>query len=399
MELTPITILDVDPPTAISFTQSDTNCAAGTSDVQLAVTSTNPIVRYEIISPSYVDNGGNDTFDDISTNTAFLFRVTDDQGCTYEDSFTPAVISSIRARVKSGGDFNVCTGVSDGDGTFIIDGFANNYTYNINGGAESGAQNNLEVDINGLAAGSYTITVTDVDTGCQDTATITIQEPATPLSLTGTVTDMSCDNGNIGRVVANAAGGWGNYEYALEYPSGTVIGPKSGTTFGSLTETGTYTLTVTDVEGCTDTFTFALSPVDAPVIDFDATASDLCYEPTLGATLGVQVTTNGTAGAPYEFRINGGAWQASPVFTGLAPGNYTIEVRDGNNCRDTETFTINPQLRVTASLNTEIPCGGAPGAIDVSVTGGYLTGAGPKQYEVSSDNGVFFWCADGFDLK
>ncbi|RNC89628.1 MAG: transporter [Allomuricauda sp.] len=390
LELTPITILDVDPPTAISFAQSDTNCAAGTSDVQLTVTSTNPIVRYEIISPAYVDNGGNDTFDDINTNTAFLFRVTDDQGCIYEDSFTPAVISSIRARVKSGGDFNVCTGASDGDGTFIIDGFANNYTYNINGGAESGAQNNLEVDLNGLAAGNYTITVTDVDTGCQDTATITIQEPATPLSLTGTVTDMSCDNGNIGRVVANAAGGWGNYEYALEYPSGTVIGPKSGTTFGSLTETGTYTLTVTDVEGCTDTFAFALTPVDAPVIDFDATASDLCYEPTLGATLGVQVTTNGTAGAPYEFRINGGAWQASPVFTGLAPGNYTIEVRDGNNCRDTETFTINPQLRVTASLNTEIPCGGAPGAIDVSVTGGYLTGAGPKQYEVSSDNGVSF---------
>lgn len=393
LELTPITILDVDPPTAIAFAQSDTNCAAGTSDVQLTATSTNPIVRYEILSPAYIDNGGNDTFDDINTNTAYQFRVTDDQGCTYTDSFTPAVISSIRARVKSGGDFNVCTGATDGDGTYIIDGFANDYTYNINGGAESGVQNNLEVNLPPSGAGNYTITVTDVDTGCQDTATITIQEPATPLSLTGNVTDMTCDNGNIGRVVANASGGWGNYEYTLEYPSSTVIGPKSGTTFGGLTEAGSYTLTVEDAEGCTDTFTFSLTPLDAPILDYDATASDVCYVPATGATLGVQVTTDGTAGAPYEYRVNGGSWQASPVFTGLAPGNYTIEVRDGNNCRDDVSLSINPQLRVTAALNTEIPCGGAPGAIDVSVTGGYLTGAGPKQYEVSSDNGVSFGAA------
>lgn len=390
LELPSITIEDVDPPSNISFIQSDTNCTAGTSDVQLTVTSTNPIVRYEILNPSYIDNGGSDTFDDITTNTAYQFRVTDNQGCTYTDSFTPIITSSIRARVKSGGDFNICAGGNDGDGTFIIDGFTNNYTYNIDGGAESGAQNNLEVDINNLTAGNYTITVTDVDTGCQDTATLTIQEPTTPLDLTGTVTDMSCDNGNIGRVVANATGGWGNYQYTLAYPLGSTVGPKSGPTFGSLTEAGDYTLTVEDAEGCTDTFTFTLTPTAAPVIDYDATVSNVCYVPSTGATLGVQVTTNSTAGAPYEFRVNGGTWQASPIFTGLAPGNYTIEVRDGSNCSDTVTLIVNPQLRVTASLNTEIPCGGAPGSIDVNVTGGYLTGAGTKQYEVSSDNGTTF---------
>jgi hypothetical protein len=251
-------------------------------------TSTNPIVRYEIISPAYFDNGANDTFNDINVNTAFEFRVTDDQGCTYTDSFTPAVISSIRTRVKSGGDLNVCTGASDGDGTFIIDGFANNYTYNIDGGAESAPQSDLEVDLNSLAAGSYTITVTDVDTGCQDSTTLTVQEPVTPLTLTGNVTAMSCANGNIGRVIANATGGWGSYNYTITYPLGTVIGPQSGVTFGGLTETGTYTLNVEDAEGCTDTFVFDLTQLDAPDIDYDATASDLCFEPVGGATLGVQ---------------------------------------------------------------------------------------------------------------
>ncbi|WP_350290910.1 T9SS type B sorting domain-containing protein [uncultured Croceitalea sp.] len=390
LELTPITILDIDPPTAIAFAQNDINCAAGTSDVQLTATSTNPIVRFEIISPAYFDNAGNDTFNDINVNTAYEFRVTDDQGCTYTDSFTPAVISSIRARVKSGGDLNVCTGASDGDGTFIIDGFANNYTYNIDGGAESAPQNNLEVDLNGLAAGNYVITVTDVDTGCQDTETLTVQEPASPLTLLGNVTAMSCANSNIGRVIANATGGWGGYNYTLTYPLGTVIGPQSGVTFGGLTETGTYTLDVEDAEGCTDTFTFDLTPLDAPVLDYDATASDLCYEPVGGATLGAQIITDGTAGTPYEYRVNGGAWQPSPVFSGLSPGNYTIEVRDTNNCGDTVSLTVNPQLRVAASLVTEIPCGGGDGIIQVDVNGGYTTGAGPKQYEVSSDNGVTF---------
>ena len=390
LELTPITILDVDPPTALAFTQSDINCTAGTTDIQLTATSTNPIVRYEIINPSSIDNGANDTFNDINVNTAYEFRITDDQGCTFTANFTPAIISSIRARVQSGGDLNVCTGAADGNGTFIIDGFANNYTFNIDGGTESAPQSDLEVDLNGLAAGNYTITVTDVDTGCQDSTTLTIQEPVTPLDLTGNVTPMSCANGNIGRVIANATGGWGNYNYTLTYPLGTVVGPQSGVTFGGLTEAGTYILDVEDAEGCTDVFTFDLTPLDAPVIDFDATASNLCFEPVGGATLGVQVTTDSTLGAPYEYRINGGPWLANPVFSGLSPGNYSIEVRDGNNCTDSVSLTVNPQLRVITSLVSEIPCGGGDGSIQVQVNGGYTAGAGTQQFEVSSDNGVTF---------
>ncbi|BFP39553.1 T9SS type B sorting domain-containing protein [Flavobacteriaceae bacterium GF1] len=393
-DFTAITIADVDPPTDITFVQSNTNCAANTSDVQLIPTANASIDRYEIISPITVDNNTNDTFVGLTNNVNHVFRITDSNGCTYEESFTPAVISSIRARVKSGGDLRVCTNASDGNGTFIIDGFANNYTFNIDGGVESGPQNDREVDINSLNAGNYTITVTDVDTGCQDTATLTVEEPASQIDIIGNITPMSCANSNIGRVQANASGGFGGYTYTLEYPSGFISGPKTGRTFGNLTEPSTpanpYILTVEDSEGCTDTFEFQLTPVDAPVLGYDATASDLCYVPGTGATLGVQVTTDGTAGAPYEYRINGGSWGPSPVFSGLSPGNHIIEVRDGNNCTDNVSLTVNPQLRVTASLNTEIPCGGAPGSIDVSVTGGYTSGPGSKQYEVSADNGITF---------
>ncbi|WP_150452427.1 T9SS type B sorting domain-containing protein [Arenibacter lacus] len=392
LELPPITINDIDPPTAIAFNQSNVNCSLGTADVQLTVTSNFAIAKYEVISPGPImDNGTNDVFTGLDTSTAYQFRVTDVNGCTYTSSFTPANISSIRARVKSGGDTQVCTGASDGTGSYLIDGFANSYSYNINGGPESAPQSGNEVALPPSAAGTYVITVTDLDTGCTDTASITISEPSSPLSLTAAVTAMSCANNNRGRVVANASGGWGSYSYTLIPPLGAVVGPTSNRTFGNLSQEGSYTLEVTDAEGCVETFTFSLSAITPPTITLDAAASDLCYVPGTGAVLAVNSTAGSAPSASHQYRINGlTSWQASPVFTGVAPGNYTIEVTDANNCSAQENITVNPRLRVTTSIETEIPCGGLPGEVRVRVSGGYRTGAGSKVYEISSDNGVSF---------
>ncbi|MFD0798556.1 T9SS type B sorting domain-containing protein [Maribacter chungangensis] len=388
LELTPINILPADPPTNLDFAQSNVNCAAGTSDVQLTPTGNAAIVNYSIISPIAFDNGASDTFVGLSTSTSYIFQITDANNCTYTEGFSPAVISSVRARVKSGGDLRVCNGATDGTGTFIIDGFANNYTYQINGGPVVGPQNDTEVDLPLSGAGTYTITVTDADTGCTDTASFDIQQAAV-LDLSGSnVTAMSCANGNVGRVRANTTGGWGGNRYTLTLPSGATIGPNSGRTFNNLTLAGTYNLLVEDAEGCTDTFTFNLNPIDAPVLSLDNAASDFCYVPATGATAVVSSTAGTAALGTHEYRINGGTLQPTGTFTNLTPGNYTIEVVDGNNCSDTIAITIAPQLRVNTSLITEIPCGGAPGQIQVQVTGGYASGTGT--YEVSSDNGATF---------
>lgn len=391
LELTPITINNVDPPTAIAFAQSNINCAAGTADVELTVTGNFPIARYEVIGPGPgIDNGTDPIFTGLNTSTAYQFRVTDVNGCTYTNSFTPANISSIRARVKSGGDTQVCIGASDGTGTFIIDGFANNFTYNINGGTESTPQSVSEVILPPSGSGTYIITVTDTDTGCTDTASISIMEPSAPLAFTAVVTDMSCSNNNRGRVVATTTGGWGGNRYTLTPPTGPAVGPTSNRTFGNLAQAGAYTLSVTDSEGCTATFSFNLSPIDAPSIALDPAASDYCYVAGTGATLGVSSTAGTAPLSSHEYRINGGTWQSSPLFTGVAPGNYTVEVRDANGCNSSVSTRINPSLRVTTSIENEIPCGGLPGQIRVRVSGGYRTGPGIKQYEVSSDNGVSF---------
>ncbi|MBM1106726.1 T9SS type B sorting domain-containing protein [Aurantibacter crassamenti] len=393
LELTPITILDVDPPTDIDFVSSDSNCTSNTVDVQIVPTSSALITNYSIISPASEahDNFGNDTFDDLDASQSYIFQITDANNCTYTEGYSPNIISSIRARVKSGGDLKVCTGATDGTGTFLIDGFANNYTYNINGGAESGPQNDSEVVLPPSGAGIYTITITDDDTGCTDTASFEIEEPTNAIALTGNVTAMTCANGNLGRVVAQATGGWGSNRYELAYPDGTTTaGPKAGTVFSNLGQTGTYTLTVEDVEGCSATFDFDLTSLDAPTLAFDAAGSDLCFVAGTGATIVVNSTAGTAALGTHQYRINGGALQGSATFTNLSPGNHTIEVVDGNNCSDNINITVNPQLRVNTSITGEIPCGGADGQITVEVTGGYLTNATPKSYEVSSDNGTTF---------
>lgn len=392
LELTPIPIFNVDPPTDIDFVQSNVNCAAGTSDVTLNATSNASIATYEVLSPTPgFDSDGDNTNNSItglSTSTSYIFQITDVNGCTYTEGFSPVVVSSVRARVQSGGDLRVCNGASDGTGTFLIDGFATTYTYQINGGTVQGPQNDAEVDLPLSGVGTYTITVTDFDTGCTDTASFDIQEAAILDISTSDVTLMSCANGNTGRVRANAVGGWGAYRYTLTPPSGPVQGPQSGRTFNNLTIAGTYTLSVADAEGCTDTFTFDLDPVDAPVLSLDNAASDFCYVPATGATAVVNSTAGSAPIGTHQYRINGGTLQPTGTFTNLTPGNYTVEVVDGNNCSDTISITIEQQLRVNTSIVSEIPCGGALGQIQVEVTGGYASGTGI--YEVSSDNGATF---------
>ena len=386
LELTAIEILRTDPPTNIDFIQSNANCGLNSVDVQLVPTSNFSISSFEIISPSPVSNGGNATFVGLVNNTSYRFRITDSNGCSYEESFTPSITSSIRARVRSGGDLRVCPGDTDGNITFLIDGFANSYSYAVSPGGFSGsAQSNNEVPITGLGAGSYTITITDDDTGCTSTASATVAGPTNPLALTANVTAMSCQNNNVGRVEAQATGGFGSFRYELVVPTTptpTTQGPRTSRFFGNLTLAGTYTLRVIDAEGCTTEQTFDLTPVSAPSIALDA--ADYCFAPGNPA----QVTVSSTAGsAPlssHQYRINGGALQATGVFNNLVPGTYTIQVVDGNNCRSELQVRIPPQIQINLDLIAEIPCGG-DGEMGINIIGGDVSDVTNTSYTIFRD--------------
>ncbi|WP_149277061.1 T9SS type B sorting domain-containing protein [Pareuzebyella sediminis] len=398
--LAPITISEPIPPTAINFVQDNLDCATGTSRVSIDVQPASfSVAQYEIVSSNPAITlpapQASNVFSGLPLDTSYQFEITDTDGCVYSASFTTGGFSSIRARVKSGGDRRVCPSATDGNGAFLVDGFVTDYDYTItllpSTPIASGTNSSdLEIPITNIGAGTYEITVTDNDTNCTSTASFDVEEAATPLSITPTVTDMSCQNNNIGRVRANATGGFGGYRYELQWPSppGTLQGPKTGRTFGNLTAEGIYTLTVTDSEGCTATTTFTLTAVSAPSISFDA--ADYCYSSTNDAEITVSSTAGSAALATHQYRINGGALQTPTVagthtFTNLVPGNYTIEVVDGNGClAQTTTIRIPPQIQVNIDAVREIPCGG-DGEMEITVSGGDVSNLAATSYTIFKD--------------
>ncbi|UII75311.1 T9SS type B sorting domain-containing protein [Flagellimonas sp. HMM57] len=385
--LAPIVFNSLNKPTDLSFTISSLDCITTTATVGLSVTGGTGPYTYEIIAPSgsAVNNGTNSDFSGLGLGT-YTFRVTDNEGCSYDENYAITDISSIGV-VAQQTRVVTCVGDSDGEGRFLVDGFNTTYSYSIDGGAVQTAQSSGIIPITGLTAGNYVISVTDEDTNCTDTATLVIEEPAVAFAISSLdVTDMSCQNGNIGSVRVNTVGGWGGNRYTLTQPDATTRGPKNGRVFSNLSQDGTYQVSVTDANGCTVTDSFTLTELEAPTLTLDLGASDFCYDNFTAATLVVNATL-GTA--PYQYRINGGPLGASSTFAGLTPGTYTIEVVDANDCRDTVTATIEPQVTALATTIQELDCAGPPGQIRVNISNGYTTSGDYDIYEVQINGGGY----------
>ncbi|WGK65882.1 T9SS type B sorting domain-containing protein [Croceiramulus getboli] len=394
VETAPLTIDPLNPPTDITFSATAISCPALTSDVTLSVTDGDPAFNYEIIAPAaaVTNNGSNATFSGLPIGS-YTFRVTDSRGCTYDENYTINDITYIQADPQSVTNVT-CVGDTDGAVTFAISGFTT-YDYTITGPASftsSGAgQSTNTVTETGLAAGTYQITVTDNTTNCTDTASLTVEEPAAPFAIDDIeINPITCASPGFdpGSVTISVSGGWGGYSYILTYPDASTAGPQNNGTFNNLTLDGTYTIEVTDANGCVISQNFVMDPATPPVLAL--AVNDFCYDAATGLEITASITSGGTA--PFQYRIQQGAgpfsaYQTNNVFSGLAAGTYTVEVIDSRNCTATQTITVAPTLTAAAALTKDFDCSASPDAvIDVTVSGGYPI----YTYEVSDDGGVTY---------
>ncbi|NJO25838.1 MAG: hypothetical protein HC867_08895 [Bacteroidia bacterium] len=101
------------------------------------------------------------------------------------------------------------------------------------------------------------------------------------------------------------------------------------------------------------------------------------------------ITVNVPAGvgtAPYQYSLNGGPFQSSNIFTGLAAGNYNVLVQDPNGCNSALTVPI----AITGSINVGTPVVTNPscsGVANGSITVNPLNGAAPYQYNLNNGPG------------
>ncbi len=195
---------------------------------------------------------------------------------------------------------------------------------------------------NGLAAGNYTVFYRESN-GCVGSLSISVSEP-TPLTASSAFVPVICNGQNNGIITISSGGGISPYEYSID--GGTVW--QSNNIFN--VAAGSYTITIRDANNCITTQTVSVTePVALNATSANSPAS--CDGGNDGI---IDVTaTGGNTG--YEYSIDGGTnWQSSNIFN-VAPGNFTITVRDNLGCTTSfpttvllgSNFTMTPQTDPT----------------------------------------------------
>jgi len=182
-----------------------------------------------------------------------------------------------------------------------------------------------------LAAGTYTVTVSDVN-AVTSTVSVTITQPSAALAVAITSqTNVIAFGASTGAVTLSGTGGTGPYQYKIG--TGTL---QSSPTFTGLTA-GTYVVTIQDANSVTSTVSVTITQPSAALA---VTISSQTNVTANGGALG-SVTLSATGGTgPYQYKIGTGALQSSPTFSGLAAGTYTITVTDANGVTSTVTVTV-----------------------------------------------------------
>lgn len=252
-----------------------------------------------------------------------------------------------------------CNGGATGSISVSVSGGTPGYTYNWDGGVTT--QNR-----SGLAGGTYNLTVTD-SRGCTATTSVVVAG-ATAITLTPTATPASCFGTATGAISLAVSGGSGSYTYL--WNDGTTTQNRTGIA------AGTYAVTVTDANACTQTATgiTVTQPAAALAITF-APTNVACN----GASTG-SITANVTGGTmPYTYDWTGTpAGDGTATISSLAAGTYAVTVTDNKGCTAVGSVTITQPfpLRIN-SLVTDPTCpptAAAPvnsdGAINLTVSGG-----------------------------
>ncbi len=248
-----------------------------------------------------------------------------------------------------------CNGGSNGSATLNAAGGIAPYNYSWAPSGGTGAT------ATGLAAGVYTVTVTDA-ISCSTTKTYTITQPTALVVNAVSQTNIACNGGSNGAASVSASGGTTAYSY--NWTPGNPTGDGTASVTG-LTA-GTWSCTVTDANLCTRTQTFNITQPTAI-----STSSSVTNVSCNGGSNGVaSVSPSGGAGGyTYSWAPSGGT---AATATGLAAGSYTCTVTDANSCTKTQVATITqPTAISTSSSVTNVSCnGGSNGVASVSPSGG-----------------------------
>jgi hypothetical protein len=268
-----------------------------------------------------------------ATNLAagdYSLTIADAAGCTEVVNVSISQPEPLVATINSQTD-PTCANEASGTVSIDVSGGSGNYTYTWSDQTlpATGDQSNL-------LAGDYSLTITD-EQGCTVVQSFTLTAPpAIEISLAGS-TVPTCEGDSDGQLSITASSGVGPYTFLWNDPAAQT------TAQASELAAGTYTVTVTDANNCSQAFTTELA--DAPAISLEATtvtAPD-CADVDNGS-----ITVLAT-GVPGDFTYNWSNGATGPQLTDLAGGDYLVTATSPDGC--TVDLTVNLPAGTTLDLN------------------------------------------------
>ena len=307
----------------------------------------------------------------------YSLTVTDSKGCTKVSSVM-VVIDTTKSTTCSNPPTvaiqsvtnTLCFGSNTGSAVIMAQGGTPPYSYSWSpiGGNTSTLSN--------ASAGTYTVSVID-SKGCSANTSVSISQSAMiAISLSTTNATSGCNGG----ITATVAGG--TSPYLFHWSNDSLTGPSDNGLCPS-----TYTLTVTDANGCSSSSNFSITSTT------DTTKSNPCANSTLLITTNTMNPTSGCNGgitatvtggkSPYVYHWNNDSI-STPSQNKLCPGTYTLTVTDANGCnaiataalmKDSVNTSSNPcnnnPIKLNAQVTNVTTATVCNGAITDSVMGGY----------------------------
>jgi gliding motility-associated-like protein len=291
--------------------------------------------------------------------------INDTGNCPYTNSYTITEPDDIIITIDSENDIT-CFGNANGSINISVSGGTGNFSYSWTKDTTPFSNNE---DISNLNPGTYVVSVTDANNCGPKTETFTISQPQILTANLVNQTSVDCYGAATGAITINVTGGTPNeistgvfeYNFSWTGPNGFISTNQNLSNIVA----GTYNVSITDSQGCTDNLTVIISESTEIIISYTTTPIT-CY----GANDASFSTTITGGNPPYQFQWNNLSTALNQ--NNLSAGTYIITVRDNLGCVKTQSIVIPeaPIFTVNPIVNN-ISCYGANnGSINLNLTGG-----------------------------
>ncbi|MDD2637147.1 MAG: SprB repeat-containing protein, partial [Bacteroidales bacterium] len=325
------------PAVSASITNSNNVTCNGNSDGSATVFATGGTGTYTYF---WSNTQATATLTNVPAGTYYV-TVTDGNNCefTLETTITQPEPLGLTLNISN---MVSCNGFTDGSITATCIGGTPNYTYQWNDPANSSSP-----FINGLSADTYSCVVTDANS-CTLSETVTITEPSS-LSMTISVDSATCYGDSNGSAFAYVSGGTmpvGGYNYLWNDQNNSI------TSSISFVPAGSYTLLVTDQNGCQISENVQIH--QPPQLNVSCNATPVVCEVTLGSVLATATGGNG------EFSYWWSNGDNQPQINNLTEGTYEVTVTDVKGCTAVNSANVHIQgfINLTISETHPISCFG-----------------------------------------